>query len=59
MYNRTATWKTQIFGFNFSAGQENLDDCGDKVEYEEERGGKVEDLDGEDDEDEDGVPGEE
>ena len=42
-----------------SAGQEDLDDCGDKVEYEEERGGKVEDLHGEDDEDEDGVPGEE
>ena len=56
MYNRMATWKKT---FDFSAAQPNLDDCGDKVEYEEEGGGEVKDLDGEDDEDEDGVPREE
>ena len=37
----------------------NLDDGSDQVEDEEERGGEVEDLHGEDDEDEDGVPREE
>ena len=43
----------------FAQDNQNLDDCSDKVEYEEEGGGEVKDLDGEDDEDKDGVAREE
>ena len=63
MYNRTATWKgksIQIWLFFTSGGWgEDLDDCSDQVEDEEEGGGEVEDLHREDDEDKDGVAGEE
>ena len=58
MYNRTATQKNAHFLNCLHGTTQNLDDCSDKVEYEEEGGGEVEDLDGEDDEDKDGVAGE-
>ena len=51
--------RIQILLFKLFSIQQNLDDCSDKVEYEEEGGGEVIDLDGEDDEDKDGVAREE